>query len=92
MIPWQVLADRGGWALSGVFFLLVFFGLLVPRRTIRDRDEALAKERQRNDNLAEGLKALLTYAEAADRILQAWYRSSSPPQPQPAPGPSRSDL
>ncbi len=71
MIPWAVVEDRGGWALCGVFFLLVFFGLLVPRRTLHDRDAALAKERERNDNLSEGLKALLVYAVAADRILQA---------------------
>jgi hypothetical protein len=73
LIPWQVVEDRGGWALCAVFMLLVFFGLLVPRRTMRDRDEALAKERQRNDNLAESLKSLLTYAEAADKILRALY-------------------
>lgn len=73
MIPWQVVFDRGGWALAGVGFLMVFFGLLVPRRTVKDRDEALATERARNDNLAEGLKSLLTYAETSDRILRAWY-------------------
>lgn len=70
MIPWSAVFDRGGWALAGVAFMLVFFGLLVPRRTVKERDEALAKERQRNDNLAESIKSLLTYAEAANHILE----------------------
>ncbi len=74
LIPWQVVFDRGGWAIVGVVALMVFFGLLVPRGTLRDRDEALAKERARNDKLAEGLTSLLSYAEAADRILQAIHR------------------
>lgn len=71
IIPWSVVFDRGGWALAGVAFLLVFFGLLVPRRVIRDRDSALAKERERNDNLADSIKSLLAYAETADKVLQA---------------------
>jgi hypothetical protein len=71
VIPWSAVFDRGGWALAGVAFMLVFFGLLVPRSMIRDRDEALAKERQRNDNLADSIKILLTYAETADKILSA---------------------
>lgn len=78
MIPWSVVFDRGGWALAGVAFMLVFFGLLVPRSTVKERDEALAKERQRNDNLAESVKNLLTYAEATNRILDELNRRRLP--------------
>lgn len=74
MIPWSAIFDRGGWALAGVAFMLVFFGLLVPRSIVKERDAALAKERQRNDNLADAIKNLLTYAEAANRILEALNR------------------
>lgn len=71
---WQVIADRGGWALAGLSFLLVFFGLLVPRRTMRDRDAALAHERSRNDNLVETIRSLLAYAKSADEVLQVLRR------------------
>jgi hypothetical protein len=74
MIPWSAIFDRGGWALAGVAFMLVFFGLLVPRRVLKERDDALAKERQRSDNLAESIKSLLAYAEAADKILSELNR------------------
>jgi hypothetical protein len=74
VIPWQTFVDKGPAGLIVVFFLLVFFGLLVPRRTLRDRDDALARERARADNLAEGLKSLLVYAETADRLLQELHR------------------
>jgi len=74
VILWQTVIDKGPVALNGIFLLLVFVGLLVPRRTVRDRDVALAKERERNDNLTESLKSLLVYAEAADKILQELSR------------------
>jgi hypothetical protein len=70
VIPWSAVFDRGGWALAGVAFMLVFFGLLVPRSLVRDRDDALSKERARNDNLADSIKSLLAYAEIADKRLQ----------------------
>jgi len=76
VIPWSVLADNSGWALVGVFVLCVFFGLLVPRRTIKDYERALERERARNDLVADTVSKLLVYAETSDRILRAWYRRS----------------
>lgn len=76
MIPWSALTDRGGWALVGVFVLCVFFGLLVPRRTIKDYERALERERARNDLVADTVAKLLIYAETSDKILRAWYRRS----------------
>ncbi len=54
--------------------MLVFFGLLVPRSIVKERDEALAKERQRNDNLVDSIKSLLAYAEATNKILEQLNR------------------
>ena len=63
VIPWEVVFDRGGWALAGVCVLCVIFGLLVPRRTIRDYQQTLERERARNDLVADVMIRMLSIIE-----------------------------
>lgn len=77
-MPWNSIIDHGPTGLLALCVVLILIGWLLPRtwvrERLRDKDRELERERERNDLLTSGLRDLLTYAEAADRILQAWYR------------------
>lgn len=49
-IPATVLADRSGWAIAGVFVLLMAFGRLIARSVhedrIKDKDDQIASLRE----------------------------------------------
>lgn len=72
-IPWpSIAADTGGWALVGVFVLLVFTGRLVPRRTVNDiiadRDDWRDASRAKDAEKAEQTKQVAELREVGETM------------------------
>lgn len=79
--------DTGLWALVALGIMFLFLGRLLPKaivdRIVNDQKErieflesALAREQELNNVRTKQMEKLLTYAEAADKVLEALQKSS----------------
>lgn len=86
-VPADVLADRSGWAIAGVFVLLMAFGRLIPRSThedrVRDKDTQIADQKAtiavKDEQIRvrdEQLSKLLPNSDLTVRILQGIAREA----------------
>lgn len=75
MTPWEIVSTDTPAGLLAATVLMIFLGYLIPkwwvRERIKEKDEELARERERNEKLMAGLTELMTYARTANQVLEA---------------------
>lgn len=52
-IPWAELESVGPWGLVTMFVILVFFGFLVPGKTVREWKDLYFRERQSREDFQD---------------------------------------